>query len=39
MDRATAHLALFPPSRLLRRVSFSPRNVLVPAAPVAAWVQ
>ena len=39
MERATAHLALFPSRRLDRRRSLSPRKVLVPAAPLAAWVQ
>jgi len=37
MERATAHLALLPPRRLLRRRSRSPRKVLVRAAPLAAW--
>jgi len=39
MDRATAHLALFPPMRFERRRSRSPRKVSVAAAPLAAWVQ
>jgi hypothetical protein len=39
IDRPTAHLALFPPSRRDSRRSRSPRNVLVFAAPLAACVQ
>jgi hypothetical protein len=39
MERATAHLALFAPRRLLRRRSRSPGKVPVRAAPLAAWVQ
>jgi hypothetical protein len=35
MERATAHLARFPPRRLDRRRSRSPRKVLVRAAPLA----